>query len=570
MVPGAGGPHETMLKEHFPVFYTRCSALLPRSYPASNVANKLRERKIQAPARLRQLHHQSLMEERDKERRLVAVARARQDARRARNSAVATSSSGVVTLAKARQLTDTTGKRWSCGTQTRPAPVRTLSSQTPRRRLVDACMGPGVPMDYLPNFAAMRHGAPSPAPAREGTAQPEESLVSGPSDDSAVRAEESGVSSQAPGTPDTSPPAAQLPVTPRTQSTPERPGLRRSGRKRQFRFDPATIFSPQAEKKRKGILKTPNKDPAMAAAAAPGGGAGTSGTAPHTPQGAGRSRSATLYQLRVAMLRKSRSSVAPKSFRGTRVLRTVYEVQVDGRMKLVTREEYQAMFPGERVPALSAMAKQNRSVIARLRRRLSRRYRDQRQAYEDRYRMKAKHVKGADYAIPAVRLTNTMSCLLDRFFDSVIKCGPAALPVQIDELDPENSDDEFFEQVVLSRPIRDDIVPDDGDLDLFTGPMELSEGVIAMIEDSPQGVLRRTPMAVRTLVHRESVIPPPPRSAGRPRKLAKVFCTKRAPQGPMSKPGVRVVGESTAVCDDDNDDVLATPLVALEDEMTHL
>ena len=414
-------PHEMMLKEHFPVFYTRCSALLPRSYPASNVVNKLRERKIQAPVRLRQLQNQSLLEERDKERRLVAVARARQDARRARNSAVATSSSGVVTLAQARQLTDTTGKRWSCGTQTRPAPVRSLSSQTPRRRLVEARTGPGVPMDYLPNFAAVHHGAPFPAQAREVPSQSEESLVSGPSVDSVVQAEVPGTPSQAPGTPGTSSPAAQLPVTPRMLGTPERSGLRRSGRKRKFRFDPATIFSPQAEKKRKGILKTPSRGPVRTGAATSGGGAGPSGMALSTPPGAGRSRSATLYQLRVAMLRKSRSSVAPKSFRGTRVLRTVYEVQVDGRMRLVTREEYQAMFPGERVPTLSAMAKQNRSVTARLRRRLSRRYRDQRQAFEDRHRMKAKHVKGADYAIPSVRLTNTMSRLLDHFFDSVIK-----------------------------------------------------------------------------------------------------------------------------------------------------
>ena len=134
-------PHEVMLKEHFPIFFGRCSALLPRRYPATHVANTLCKRRAQAPIRLRQLKDRRLQKERDNERRLAAVARARQDARRAHNTAVATSSSGLVMLAKARRLPDPSGKRWSCGTQTWAVSVRTLSSQTPRHRLVDARTG---------------------------------------------------------------------------------------------------------------------------------------------------------------------------------------------------------------------------------------------------------------------------------------------------------------------------------------------------------------------------------------------------------------------------------------------
>ena len=67
--------------------------------------------------------------------------------------------------------------------------------------------------------------------------------------------------------------------------------------------------------------------------------------------------------------------------------------------------------------------------------------------------MRAKQVKGADFAIPPMRMTHTMNCLIDHYFKSVIKCGPVTLPVLIDDSDPEDTDDEFFEHVALSHPI---------------------------------------------------------------------------------------------------------------------
>ena len=80
---------------------------------------------------------------------------------------------------------------------------------------------------------------------------------------------------------------------------------------------------------------------------------------------------------------KSNPPVTLSSFRGTHILRTIYEAEVDNKPKLVMWEEFQEMFPDENVPALSAMAKQNCLVTTHLHPRISKRYHQQCQAYED-------------------------------------------------------------------------------------------------------------------------------------------------------------------------------------------
>ena len=109
---------------------------------------------------------------------------------------------------------------------------------------------------------------------------------------------------------------------------------------------------------------------------------------------------------------------------------------------------------------------------------------------------------------------------------------------------------------------------DAGNLDLYTGPMQLSEGVISMIEDSPYGVLWKTPMMIRSPFPQQSDMKLlPPRLVGSPQKLAKVLYTKRAPSDDAMKPGAWVHGEFPR---EEGDNDLAVPLVVLEEEMTHL
>ena len=121
-----------------------------------------------------------------------------------------------------------------------------------------------------------------------------------------------------------------------------------------------------------------------------------------------------------------------------------YKVKKGSIYELVTREEYQQLEPGKKIPT-SASASDNRNVVHNIKYRISKRYRDYRANVVERSRIK-KNQKGDLPELLKMRPTSTIKALVVHFHDRVIQFGSSVVPY-IEEKDPDKTDDEFFEEV---------------------------------------------------------------------------------------------------------------------------
>ena len=128
----------------------------------------------------------------------------------------------------------------------------------------------------------------------------------------------------------------------------------------------------------------------------------------------------------------------------------MYQAMVDGRLTLVTKEEYKTMFPWRKNLPIMAVAAANKRVSIKLRRRFSKRFRK----YTDTHTqiIHCRHRgKPEPKPLKPPQLNRTIDALIDYYFDEVMQNGSQAIPARVDETDPEDTDDEFFD-FIIKRP----------------------------------------------------------------------------------------------------------------------
>ena len=119
----------------------------------------------------------------------------------------------------------------------------------------------------------------------------------------------------------------------------------------------------------------------------------------------------------------------------------------DGSKTLVSKEEIRQLRPHVKKTPSSVFALENRNTASKIRWRLSVRYRVHRRLTVQWSRRKS---EGQDLSpMPILRRTSTISKLINFFFDSAMLHGVEVIPY-MEEQDPEQSSDEFYEKVMAA------------------------------------------------------------------------------------------------------------------------
>ena len=131
---------------------------------------------------------------------------------------------------------------------------------------------------------------------------------------------------------------------------------------------------------------------------------------------------------------KNRLQMRFSKFRGKAALHPRYRAEIDGKVCLVSSEEFKTRFPGRKLP-VSVAAQINSNINRKIRRRLStkfRRYLDtQNQRARELVQARAGRLDRSPIPRPKVpRLTGSMEALIDIYFDGVYHEGDKALPAQ--------------------------------------------------------------------------------------------------------------------------------------------
>ena len=137
----------------------------------------------------------------------------------------------------------------------------------------------------------------------------------------------------------------------------------------------------------------------------------------------------------------------------------LFEATVEGQQVALTRNQYREKYPDQSQPH-TISSNTTARVAHKLRRRFSKRYRD----YLD-YNSKVNKChcrepidESAWKEIPLrkiPKLTSTIDALVDAHFDLVLLEGDAKLPVAVEELNSEHSDEEFFFKYLNQKTVED-------------------------------------------------------------------------------------------------------------------
>ena len=137
----------------------------------------------------------------------------------------------------------------------------------------------------------------------------------------------------------------------------------------------------------------------------------------------------------------------------------LYKVKVGGEFKVITKEELKTYCPHLKYTPKTIEVADNQNLSQRLRRHLSKRFRDWRLHLDYRRRAKKNNRPVPELQVQP-RMTSTMSDLIEHFFDSALLHGDKGLPHRINIDDPEDTDDEFFDWAI--READNGIDPETG------------------------------------------------------------------------------------------------------------
>ena len=132
----------------------------------------------------------------------------------------------------------------------------------------------------------------------------------------------------------------------------------------------------------------------------------------------------------------------------------LYQAMVNECLTLVSKEEYRQMFPQQKNLPITAVVAANKRVTTKLRRCLSKRYRQYADTQAQIVRCRQKG-KPQPKPLKPPRLTRTIDALIDLYFDDAMQEGSCAMPDRVDETDPEDTDDEFYTHVISREPQAD-------------------------------------------------------------------------------------------------------------------
>ena len=123
-----------------------------------------------------------------------------------------------------------------------------------------------------------------------------------------------------------------------------------------------------------------------------------------------------------------------------------YKIVEDSVIKLVTKQQYKEANPEKKVLPSSMLASENRNLMSKIRRKLSKLYRNKRAVVTAC--SKAKKLGNKLLPMPKkLRRMATIMALINHFFDDVLLKGMSIVPSDL-ESDKEVSDDEFFWKTV--------------------------------------------------------------------------------------------------------------------------
>ena len=158
---------------------------------------------------------------------------------------------------------------------------------------------------------------------------------------------------------------------------------------------------------------------------------------------------------------KNRLQMRFSKFRGKAALVPHYKGVIDGKVHMLTKEEFHEQFPDRRLPP-SVVAKVNANINRKIRRRLSSRYRDYLTKLNNRAKDLGKKKRGKLDREPAPppkipRLTGTIEALVDIYFDGVYHKGDKALPIHVQTSDSEDSSEDFFYRHI-NLPTEEEVI----------------------------------------------------------------------------------------------------------------
>ena len=123
-----------------------------------------------------------------------------------------------------------------------------------------------------------------------------------------------------------------------------------------------------------------------------------------------------------------------------------YVVNYKGKRTLMTRKEFRKKFPQKKPPTYTEESKARKSVGNIIRRRISQRFRDQKNDNKKRSDINLGRTRGKLPPIRKLRKTQTIENLMIFFIREYIEKGEDGLPVKMYN-DPEETDDEYEEEV---------------------------------------------------------------------------------------------------------------------------
>ena len=123
-----------------------------------------------------------------------------------------------------------------------------------------------------------------------------------------------------------------------------------------------------------------------------------------------------------------------------------YQVNYQGETTLMTRKEFREKFPGEKPPTYTPESTVRKSLGNKIRRRISQKFRDQKNDNKKRSSINLGHATGNPPPITELRKTRTIKNLMIFFMKKYMEKGEDGLPVKMDN-DPEVTDDEYEERV---------------------------------------------------------------------------------------------------------------------------
>ena len=123
-----------------------------------------------------------------------------------------------------------------------------------------------------------------------------------------------------------------------------------------------------------------------------------------------------------------------------------YQVNYQGETTLMTRKQFREKFPGERPPTYTPESIVRKSLSNKIRRRISQKFRDQKNDNKKRSSINLGHTTGNPPPITELRKTRTIKNLMIFFMKEYMEKGDDGLPVKMDN-DPEVTDDEYEERV---------------------------------------------------------------------------------------------------------------------------